>query len=313
MAERTRRSNAAVWAALVIGLGLVAAPAVFGMFSRAPAGGQMIDEFAPYMRGGTLRSFDADLAVIDAAYKETKALPPEGSASSLATFEQQWPRIHDEMATMLSTIEANVGRFNGLRALPPFWAFPWFFVLPGLMIAGIGLWTGRSVGSQRERSRWALVVVAVSVIAAPAVFQMFGRAPAGAAMIDDFRPLMTEANIAQIQGDFLVIASAEGQLRTDVLARSAPDSLVQLPATRKFVTEWPRIAAEMAPMIGAMADNLDNFAAVDALPAFWLFPWFFVFPGLLVAALGLAARPSRPADVAPSPIPAAAPVLRSTT
>jgi hypothetical protein len=49
----------------------------------------------------------------------------------------------------------------------------------------------------------------------------------------------------------------------------------------------------MAPMIGTMADNVGRFAAVDALPPFWLFPWFFVVPGLLVAGLALAARPSR--------------------
>lgn len=42
----------------------------------------------------------------------------------------------------------------------------------------------------------------------------------------------------------------------------------------------------MAPMIGTMADNLDNFAGVAALPPFWAVPWFFVGPGLLVAGLG---------------------------
>jgi hypothetical protein len=51
----------------------------------------------------------------------------------------------------------------------------------------------------------------------------------------------------------------------------------------------------MAPMIGAMADNVGNFDAVAALPPFWLFPWFFVIPGVAVAALGVAARP-RPTD-----------------
>jgi hypothetical protein len=36
-----------------------------------------------------------------------------------------------------------------------------------------------------------------------------------------------------------------------------------------------------------MADNLDNFAAVDALPPFALFPWFFVIPGVLITGFGL--------------------------
>ena len=54
--------------------------------------------------------------------------------------------------------------------------------------------------------------------------------------------------------------------------------------------QWPAIAGDMAPMIGAMSDNVGNFAAVAALPPFGLFPWFFVAPGLLLLGLAFAAR-----------------------
>jgi hypothetical protein len=53
-------------------------------------------------------------------------------------------------------------------------------------------------------------------------------------------------------------------------------------------------------MIGAMSDNVDNLAGIDALPPFWLFPWFFVLPGVLAGLLGVSAmrRQARPpADV----------------
>ena len=46
-----------------------------------------------------------------------------------------------------------------------------------------------------------------------------------------------------------------------------------------------------------MSDNVDNYEAVDALPSFDLFPWFFVIPGVLVAVLALVALRSRPATV----------------
>jgi hypothetical protein len=54
-----------------------------------------------------------------------------------------------------------------------------------------------------------------------------------------------------------------------------------------------------------MADNLDNYADVDALPRFDLFPWFFVAPGLLLIGLALVARSSRRAteDDPPDPTP----------
>ena len=38
-----QRRNSLLWAALAIGVGLALAPVVFQMFSRAPAGGEMID------------------------------------------------------------------------------------------------------------------------------------------------------------------------------------------------------------------------------------------------------------------------------
>ena len=305
MAESRRASRALVFA-LAIGVGLAIAPAIFSMFSRAPAGGQMISEFKPYMRSATLDSFGADLDLIEAAHAEVEQLAAGSGSRAAGDFAREWPRIDQEMGSMLSTIEANVGRFNGLVALPPFWLFPWFFVLPGLMIAGLSVWALRSPPPRRRVATVALAVGALSVIAAPAVFQMFSRAPGGAAMINDFRPLMTASNIGEIQSSFLVIAGAEGELRTQVLPNAEASSFA---ATRRFVEEWPRIAGEMAPMIGAMADNLDNFAAVDALPPFWLFPWFFVVPGVLVFGLALTARPARAADASIPLAAAAGPVL----
>ena len=295
MSEPRRGHRAALWFALAIGVGLAVAPAIFGMFGRAPAGGQMIDDFKPYMTAEVLDGFGEHLDVIGAAASESAGLATGGSA--IAKFRQDWPGINTRMQDMLTTIKSNTGRFEGLVALPPFWAFPWFFVLPGLMVAGVAAWAIRS-GPARQRVPFlALAALGVAVIAAPAVFQMFSRAPGGAQMINDFRPLMTSANIAEVQGSFLVIAGAEGGLRNEVLAAQTDPGA--LPATRQFVEEWPTIASDMAPMIGAMADNLDNFAAVNALPPFWLFPWFFVLPGLLVVAAALLAR-SRAEAAAPA-------------
>jgi hypothetical protein len=57
----------------------------------------------------------------------------------------------------------------------------------------------------------------------------------------------------------------------------------------------------MAPMIGAMGDNVDNYLGVDALPPFDLFPWFFVAPGVLLVVLGavhVRRQPSRSGETA---------------
>ena len=122
---------------------------------------------------------------------------------------------------------------------------------------------------------------------------MFTRAPGGADMIADFKPFMRPEKVTEIQGYFLTIGSAEGDLRLHVLpdAAAAGDQ-TPTPAVAALNEQWGRISGEMAPMIGTMADNVDRFAGIAALPPFWLFPWFFVLPGALVIACTVVAARS---------------------
>jgi hypothetical protein len=277
---------------LVIGIGLVAAPAIFQMFTRAPKGGQMITEFRPFMTRERLGAFNGYLDEIDDAHREARTLAV-GDEGPLRDWVNGWPAIYRDMTGMLQDIVENIDNFAAVDALPPFVLFPWFFVLPGLIIAVVAFVTLRSPSRRRIGF---LAIMGLGLIAAPAIFQMFTRAPLGAEMIDDFRPLMREKRVTQIQGHFLVIAGGEGALRTDVLSERELGG--DLPAIGRFADEWPRISREMAPMIGAMADNVDNFAAVAALPPFWLFPWFFVLPGVMVFVAALVAFRRMPAAAA---------------
>ena len=320
-----RRRTWPMLAALIVGVGLVLAPVAFQMFTRAPKGRDMIDGFRPYMNEQTIGGFQQDMATIGEAADELVAVRAELRASGLddteidarlpllATFEQQWPAIDADMGDMLATMRDDIGDFEAVDALPSFDLFPWFFVVPGLLIAGaagVGL-----VRARRGRSTTvevlALVVLGAGVVLAPVAFQMFERAPKGGDMIDDFRPLMTEAKVRQIQGYFVVLGGAEGTVRTQALpllatqAGESPEQVLdRYPAVAEWGETWPGTSASMAPMIGAMADNLDNYAAVVALPPFPLFPWFFVVPGLLVVVFaGLGWRDRRPRGRAVEPMP----------
>lgn len=272
--------------AAVIGLGLIAAPAVFQMFSRAPGGGEMLSDFAPYMTNDVIGGFSDDLALIDAAIADVSpavtGVPSDVRTAYFTDLGDQWPGIYEDMGGMLSTMGANLDNFAAVRSLPPFPLFPWFFVLPGVFAVGIAVW-----GLRRESSpipgRF-LIGLGVGLVLAPAVFQMFTRAPKGADMIDDFRSLMTTERVQTMQNYFLVIGAGEGNLRNDIVPVIADTELTATVA--EFSTEWPRISNDMAPMIGAMGDNVANYQGVDALPGFDLFPWFFVVPGLLLIVLG---------------------------
>lgn len=315
-----------VIAALAIGLGLAAAPAVFQMFTRAPKGGRMITAFQPYMTHANTAKFQGYMAEIDRADHESRSqlpallssragIAPADVASrfpSLGALNRQWPSIHADMSEdMLVKMDRMVPNYRAVKALPPFVLFPWFFVIPGLFVAGFAAWALRAdtAGRNPRAPLTVLAVFGLAIIAAPGVFQMFTRAPKGATMINNFKPLMTTQKVTTIQGYFLVIGSGEGELRNQVDSTLLQHGMSQqrlasaLPALAAFHRDWPKISSDMAPMIGAMSDNVTNFDAVKALPPFWLFPWFFVLPGLLIAGLAVAARPRPDAVPAVAVIP----------
>lgn len=312
----SRGGTRAVVAVLVIGLGLALAPVGFQMFSRAPRGGDMLDDFRPYMNDRTITDFRGYIASIRAAEEESRAevLPVAEDVgldvpAPVERWHEQWSAIDTEMSDMLDDIDDSLDEYRAVDALPPFALFPWFFLLPGLIGAGLAVWALRA-----RRPHRALAVTAalgVGLIAAPAVFQMFTRAPEGKEMIDTFRPLMTHEKVTRVQGYFVTIGAAEGLLRNQVLPgleqATADAEGVEMPELEQvdgFVGVWPTMSNDMAPMIGAMADNLVAFEGIDALPPFSLFPWFFVLPGVLVIGLAVFARRSAdPATVKVEPPP----------
>jgi hypothetical protein len=317
--QRTGARSAAVTplrVALVIGIGLIAAPFIFQMLggeNRALKGADMMSAFKPYMTEARITQFQGFLGSIDAAEVETRTkllpdvesaatTPPQRQAvASVEDWSTKWragvdgaESIHDDMGGMVDDIAANVDNYAAVNRLPKFFLFPFFFIMPGIIIALLAraaikrARAGQGAGVPGK----ALVVMGVGLIAAPFIFQMMGgenRAFEGKAMIDDFKPIMTVENITNIQGYFPVIGLAEGQLRNELVPMAGSSATTDYPAIARFSGQWNTISAEFADFLGAMNDNLVEYKAVKALPPFSLFPFFFILPGLMVAGLGLAA------------------------
>jgi hypothetical protein len=169
--------------------------------------------------------------------------------------------------------------------------FPWFFVIPGVLIAGLALLTLL----RPRRGGVALPVLAllgVALVAAPLAFQMFQRAPKGGEMMDEFESIMVRRRVQTIQGYFATMAVGQGAIRIDLIPATkqagglTDDELArEFPAITTLNRDWIGIINDMTPMIGAMSDNVDNYDAIKALPPFPLFPWFFVAPGILTVVL----------------------------
>jgi hypothetical protein len=302
-----------VGAIAVLGVALVAMPVVFQMFDRAPKGATMISSFRPDMTNARLGGYQAELREINAAVSEAPAVagrlfgsPGAGAQKRLdlrfadfAQFELQWRVIDRSMSGMITTIRANLGNYEAVAALPSFTLFPWFFVLPGLIVAGlIALAVARP--ARWRPVRWVLVALGVGLALSPAFFQMFSRAPAGGRMMTAFRTIETNARVQQIQGYFGEMSVGQGAVQLELLPAlrrsglSAADLATRYPGLERFDGQWVHILNDMTPMIGVMSDNVVNYEAVAALPAFALFPWFFVIPGALLAGLALTAGTSLP-------------------
>lgn len=311
-----RSRNVPIIAALIVGIGMMVAPFVFQMFARAPLGGDMIDDFEPYMTIEEVEKFRGYLEEIDAANTESveslrDALVETGAVegpqydvvlASVVNLNEQWPTVDADMTDLIDRMEANLENYAAVAALPPFAMFPWFFVVPGALIAvaaGVALYQRRTPSNRARPALWVLFGLGIAVAAAPVAFQMFERAPQGADMIEEFRPMMARERVQSVQGYFVTLGAAEGQLRANALPRlvEAGGDPAGFPAIAQWSADWPTILSDFNPMVATMSDNVDNYDAVAALPSFDLFAWFFVVPGALVAILAVVAmRSRRPAD-----------------
>lgn len=312
------------WALCVIaliGAALTVMPFAFGMFSKAPKGAVMITQFKPFMTPSRLSGFQTDLKEINAGVQQSntsvahyldsnasKAGDFDTAYPTFVSFDKEWPGIDSKMTGLVTQVQGNLGNYLAVAALPSFRLFPWFFVIPGVLILGFALVSLMWPSSLRY-GRWVLVALGVGLIAAPAVFQMFGRAPKGGQMMSAFKSIETTNNVEQIQGYFGEMAEGQGTIRLQIIPGLAQTGLTPSQIDSKFsavVTlddHWVHILNDMTPMIGAMSDNVANYGAIASLPPFPLFPWFFVLPGLIVAGLAVGAGPrARPGESDPESV-----------
>jgi hypothetical protein len=305
------------WAVVILailGVALIVMPLAFNMFSRAPKGATMLREFKPFMTPARLSGFQSDMRQINAGVQQANGgvatfLTGSGSPTAakesfttayptFAQFSGQWGGIDDHMTGLLDKVQGNLDNYEAIAALPSFTLFPLFFVIPGasvLLLLGAYLWRR----SWWATIRWVLVALGIGLVLAPAVFQMFQRAPKGGQMMTAFRDIETTKNVEQIQGYLGTMAVGQGAIRLELVPAlsqaglTPADIQARFPAVTALDEHWVHILNDMTPMIGAMSDNVGNYQAIAALPPFPLFPYFFLLPGIFVAGVAFAAGPTR--------------------
>jgi len=292
-------------ALLCFGILLTVGPIVGGLFSKVAAGKQMIDQFQPYMTEDTLARYDHDIAIlrngaagVDTVYKRQHLAP--GRFPGLDTFRAQSAAIDNRSQSLLQQVEASRADYEKVAAIGGFDRIPFLIVISGA-VAVYGGCVLRFGARRRSRSTALLVVAVAAAVAAYPFISHFQRgATAGRHMLSGLSPVMTATQVRQLQEDFIVLVTADGEL--DTTFRAVPQTGSAGRQIHTFVHEWPPLSADFASLVGTINDNLDNYLALQDLDTLTngvgvsgleSFPWILVGIGATIATLSLAALPRR--------------------
>ncbi|RDI64223.1 hypothetical protein [Nocardia pseudobrasiliensis] len=289
---------------VTVGLLLILAPIVTGMFPRAVRGEAMIDGFEPYVAQSSIDGYREDLRVLDGARTNVLNLRAQGLEQGrydrVDAFVRDYPGIRSDISSMLDSIDANRGNYQRLADLPPIGALPWFLALAGVIVTGAGIFGFRRAGAGKGTVVWRSIaaLVALGLIAISLAGGLFSAASAGRPIIDGFRPILTHDEVRKVQGYFVTLVAADGELNSRYAgATRAAHSDADLAGITALESRWQPMTSRFAALIGTMNDNIENFDAVVALDdstkplgftAFRGLGWFFLAPGVIVVAAAAA-------------------------
>jgi hypothetical protein len=170
----------------------------------------------------------------------------------------------------------------------------------------------------QRKSYWPILAIGVLLIVMPFAISLPSKASEGQKMLNAFHPIMQPASVkesvlyyhntfvplGQVAIGGVAAAGETTQLFTG-LAQGLHMSPAQLqtfmgknyPAMAKLLTSFPTLVpvftqvgpglTHYLPLVNTMQGQVKNYAAVDSLPNFNLFTWFFVVPGLLIVLFAL--------------------------
>jgi hypothetical protein len=305
IAAPMRRPKAPAVALLVLGLLLVVGPIAGGLFSKVASGKQMIDQFAPHMDADALARYRADLTTLRQAAGAVDTIYAQGGVAAgrfpgLDAYRTEAGAIDRRASTLLDRVTRAEPDYRRAADIGGFDRIPFLVVLYG-MAATYGACVLLFGGRRRARSAVALVLLVSAALAVyPFVSDLNRGTRAGQRMLHSFVPFMTHGEVRQLQGDFVVLVTAVGELDTGF--RAVPQTGQPAADVAALVDGWPRISSDLASLVGTINDNIGNFNALGDLDTLTRrvgasglagFSWLLVGLGVLGATLAAAATPRR--------------------
>ncbi|MCP2177445.1 hypothetical protein LX13_003273 [Williamsia maris] len=294
-------------ATTLLGLILAVAPLAGGMFYPAAQGRAMIADFAPYMTTARLHGFTADLQRLDAVRAATTrvdtALGTDAAQyRQIGQFQQRYPSIDADMTAMITEIDGARDDYRRLAQLQPLDAIPFIPLGFGLVLFATGIWGWRRTRAGRRPIGAAVIgsLAAVALLATPLLTPMVSDADAAGPLVTRFESVLTKQKVRDVQGYFVVLVGAVGEIDSRYLADVHRDSATspqraQVAADVAVVSDlsnrWQLMSSDFASLIGTMNDNISNFTGVARLNSRTEslgFGTFAALPWVLIGAGGVA-------------------------
>jgi hypothetical protein len=278
---------------------LLIAPPLLGMWGGASSGAEMMGDFEPFMKARVLNAYQDQLTVIDSAAQASRETLPHalhGNGVSPTRFAERYPAVvdfgdkwpgiaRDFRGNMLEQMGGAVADLEAIGGIPPMGVMPYALVVFGLVVLVLTARAYRKPGA--SVAAFSLLLVGLTMTVALVAIGAVSKAQTAESMFGRMKPFMTHSYMSEMQQRFLTVGSAEGQLRNDLIpAYEKLGAGPVLHEARAMVKVWPNMAADMAPMMGAMSDNIDNFRAAAAMPAFPAMAWTFVLIGIALSLSG---------------------------
>lgn len=292
------------WLAILtvaIGVGLIAIPIVYSMFSRTEDAERILDRFtfltlgdnpARYLdEAETTRAGSAELIseaipglATDAGLTETdlerltQTLFP-----ALLTAQEEIPLANDFSIRYSEQLDAVDEKFQSVYDIPvgnlPLPATPWLFLLAGLAVVAAGSVALRAppTGRAGRASITAILVLGISIVIGPLAFSAIAKSSDGED-VKDFASrgltamAATAAQEASAALDRLVEETDEVILpelarRQGIPAAEAEAQLAsEHPAAARFLSEWNEIGPRLIRLADAVTASVAEFEAAGKLP-----------------------------------------------
>lgn len=262
-----------------LGAALVLLPVLTGLWGGASRGAAMLSHFKPHMAPAQLNKLQGDLHTMNTAFSTTS------HTKLLSQFDRlQWPLAHAHFQGTLDAVSQQRGHFNTLSSLPSLSSFPWFLLIPGVLLLALAA-AALILPRTWPRLRLAVAALGAVLVIAPLALGLFSAGSQGATLVKAFAPVETHQNVSTLQDDFGTLSTGYSD---SLQLTEQHGGAKRYPAAAAMNKQWTKILGDFTPLLGVMSDNVANYQAVQKLPNFKSFGWLFLIPGVLALSLALA-------------------------